>query len=291
MEIEVVPRIATSKLFEGKVKETRIVPIADIQYGAQGTDIDLLKEKIDLALKEDAYFLGLGDYVDVASPGQRRTLAEVHLYDSTREFMDDRAQENIKGLMGILGKTKGRWLGLLRGHHYWSFADGTTSDTRLANALNAKFLGDCAAVLLRYRFGSKGHASYATAKIWCHHGVGGGQTSAAPLNRLEHVIKVFQADAYLMAHHHKIGATKVPFIDYEIIGRDRIRFTTKNRVLAAVGSFLKGYELGSTDPAGNPAGGYVEKRMLTPTALGSTMLLVRPTFKNGYVSVEVDIVF
>ena len=291
MEIEVVPRVATSRLFEGKTKETRIVPIADIQFGAQGTDINLLKEKIDLALKQGALFLGLGDYVDVASPGQRRSLAEIHLYDSTREFMDDQAERNIQGLMGILAKTKGRWLGLLRGHHYWDFADGTTSDTRLATALDTKFLGDCAAILLRYRSGKTGHATYATAKIWCHHGTGGGQTSAAPLNRLEHVIKVFQADAYLMAHQHRIGATKVPFIDYEVIGKDRIRFTTRNRVLAAVGSFLKGYELGSKDPAGHPAGSYVEKRMLTPTALGCTMLLIRPKFKAGYGSVEVDIVF
>lgn len=290
MEIEeVTPLVAASKLFDGE-KEVRIVPMADIQYGAQGCDVDLLQEKIAWAIKQDAYFLGLGDYVDVASPGQRKQMASVHLYDSTREFMDDQADKHIKGLMGILGKTKGRWLGLLRGHHYWEFADGTTSDTRLANALGAKFLGDCAAVLLRFKLRTmKGTST--SAKIWCHHGVGSGLTSAAALNRLEHVTKVFSADIYLMAHQHRLGAVKIPFIDYEITHTGRIRWTTRNRVLAAVGSFLKGYELGSRDPAGNPAGGYVEKRMLTPTSLGCTMLLLRPKVREGYPNIDVDILF
>ena len=291
MEIkEVVPTVAASKLFNGK-QEVRIVPIADIQYGAQGCDVDLLRRKVKWAMGEGAYFLGLGDYTDVASPGQRKQLSQVNLYDSTREFMDDQADRHIKGLMGILGPTKGRWLGMLRGHHYWPFADGTTSDTRLANALGTTFLGDCAAILLRFNNIRTTQGSSITAKIWCHHGVGSGLTAGAALNRLEHIIKVFSADAYLMAHQHRLAATKIPWIDYDTTSAGDIRWNTRERVLAAVGSFLKGYELGSVDPAGNPAGGYVEKKMLTPTALGCTMLLVRPRILRGYARVEVDILF
>ncbi|GAG50230.1 unnamed protein product, partial [marine sediment metagenome] len=79
MEIkEVVPKAAASKLFNGK-QEVRIVPIADIQYGAQGCDVDLLKEKVKWAMGEGAYFLGLGDYTDVASPGQRKQLSQINL--------------------------------------------------------------------------------------------------------------------------------------------------------------------------------------------------------------------
>ena len=60
MEIkEIVPKVAASKIFEGK-QEVRIVPIADIQYGAQGCDVDLLKKKVKWAMAEGAYFLGLG---------------------------------------------------------------------------------------------------------------------------------------------------------------------------------------------------------------------------------------
>ena len=62
-------------------------------------------------------------------------------------------------------------------------------------------------------------------------------------------------------------------------------------MLAVVGSFLKGYELGSTDPAGNPAGAYPEKKMLTPSALGCTMLLIRSKTVQGYAKAEVDIMF
>ena len=286
MELESwTPRKVASFDLDGK-KPLLIMPLADIQYGAQGCNTELLKESVKKGMKMGAWFLGLGDYVDVASPGQRTRLASLSLYDSTREFMDAQADKNVKGVMGILGQTKGRWLGMLRGHHYWPYSDGTTSDTRLANALNAKFLGDCAAILIRLGLGAKGHRHYTTCKIWCHHGTGGGQTAGAPLNKLEHALKVFAADIYLMAHQHKLATTKLPWVDYNIVGKNRIRMTDKNRLLACVGSFLKGYEHGSTDPAGNPAGSYVEKGMMTPTTLGCPLISIEPKHCAGFVDFE-----
>jgi hypothetical protein len=288
MELTLWPAEAASHYTDTK-EPFLIVPIADIQYGAQGCNVELLRETIEKATKMGAWFLGLGDYVDVASPSQRKGLASLKMYDSTRDFMDDQADANVKGLMAILGRTKGRWLGMLRGHHYWPYSDGTTSDTRLANALNAKFLGDCAAILIRFGFGTKGHMHYETAKIWCHHGAGGGQTAGAPLNKLEHALKVFSGDIYLMAHQHKLATTKLPWVDYNIMGRDKIRMTKKDRILACVGSFLKGYEHGSTDPAGFPAGSYVEKGMLTPTTLGCPTIIIESKDHQGYGKLKMDI--
>ena len=289
MELESwTPRNAASFDLDGK-KPLIIMPFADIQYGAQGCNKELLKEFVEKGMDLGAWFLSLGDTVDVASPGQRARLASLNLYDSTREFMDDQADKNVKGAMGILGPTKGHWLGMLRGHHYWPYSDGTTSDTRLANALNAKFLGDCAAILIRLGLGRPGHRHYRTCKIWTHHGMGGGQTAGAPLNRLEHVLKVFTADIYLMAHQHKLAATKVPQVDYEIVGKNRIRMTNRDRILACVGSFLKGYEHGSTDPSGNPAGSYVEKGMLTPTTLGCPTIYIEARDGGGYPEFRADI--
>lgn len=273
------------------MSEVRILPIGDIQFGAQGCDLERLKAHIDWGMQNDCYFLGMGDYLDVASPSNRRMLSQVTLYDSVREMMDNKMEDELKNLLRILLSTKGRWLGLVSGHHYWEFGDGTTTDTRLAQALDTKYMGDGAAVsILRFQYaGKKGRKNAALAKIWYHHGVGSGQTAGAPLNRLEHIAKTFYADIYLMAHHHRKVSTKMPFIDYEAGPKGAITFTSRNRILACTGGFLKGYDLETKNPLGQPAAGYVEKAMLTPTALGGVMLSIRPRIRSGRVLVDVDI--
>ena len=290
MEIEVFqPKVVASWALP--MNEVRILPIGDIQYGAQGCDLDRLKAHVDWGMQNDCHFIGMGDYLDVASPSNRRMLSQVTLYDSVREMMDNKMEDELKELLRILGPTKGRWLGLVTGHHLWPFGDGTTTDTRLAQALDTKYMGDGAAVsILRFQYaGKKGKKNSALAKIWYHHGVGSGQTAGAPLNRLEHVAKTFYADIYLMAHHHRKVSTKMPFIDYELGPRGAIQLINRNRILACTGGFLKGYEAGTTNPLGHPAAGYVEKAMLTPTALGGVMLSIRPRMRTGRILVDVDI--
>jgi hypothetical protein len=272
--------------------EVRILPLSDIQYGAQGCDVDRLKRHVDWGLQNDCHFIGLGDYLDVASPSNRRMLREITLYDSVREMMDNKMDDELKKLLRILEPTKGRWLGLVSGHHLWEFADGTTTDTRLAAALDTHYMGDGAAVsILQFKHQHAGtkRTRNGTAKIWFHHGQGGGQTAGSPLNRLEHIAKTFYADVYLMAHQHRKVSTKMPFIDYEAGPRGGIHFTSRNRILACTGGFLKGYEMGTTNPFGHPASSYVEKAMMTPTALGGVLVFVRPRILSGRVTIDVDI--
>ncbi len=291
MEIQAFqPKVVAS--WSLPMNEVRILPIGDIQYGAQGCDIDRLKRHIDWGMENDCYFIGLGDYLDVASPSNRRMLQEVKLYDSVRKMMDEKMKSELKALLRILGPTKGRWLGLVSGHHYWEFGDGTTTDTMLARALDTKYMGDGAAVSILqfvYRSQSRKNRTTGTAKIWYHHGRGSGQTAGAPLNKLEHIAKTFNADIYLMGHQHRKVSTKMPFIDYEVGAKGVITFTSRNRILACTGGFLKGYELETTNPHGTPAAGYVEQAMMTPTALGGVLIFVRPRILHGRLLVDMDI--
>jgi len=291
MEIQAFqPKVVAS--WSLPMNEVRILPIGDIQYGAQGCDIDRLKRHIDWGMEHDCYFIGLGDYLDVASPSNRRMLQEVALYDSVREMMDNKMEDELKTLLRILGPTKGRWLGLVSGHHFWPFGDGSTTDTRLAQALDTKYMGDGAAVSILqfvYRSQSRKNRTTGTAKIWYHHGAGSGQTAGAPLNKLEHIAKVFNADIYFMGHQPRKVATKIPFIDYEVGPKGVITFTSRNRILACTGGFLKGYEMGTKNPLGQPAAGYAEKAMMVPTALGGVLAFIRPRILRGRLLVDLDI--
>ena len=271
------------------MKEVRIMPISDIQYGAQGCDVDRLKRHIKWGVDNDFYFIGLGDYLDVMSPSNRRKWVEAGFYDSVKEAMDDKIGESLKELQRVLKPSIGRWLGMLTGHHMYEFGDGTTSDTRLASFLQTKFMGDGAAVSILQFKHPTAHLNRALAKIWFHHGRGSSRIAGGSLRMLDYISNSFFADVYLMGHQHKKETAKKPWIDYDVGPNGEIHWRARNRVLATTGGFLKGYEMNTHDPKGLPAASYVEKAMLTPTALGGVTIYIRPKVVNGRVVMDIDI--
>jgi len=256
--------------------ETLLLPIGDVQYAGGGKNdpcaVDRLKRWIEEGLKHpNVYFLGLGDYIDVASPSNRARITEARLYDSVRDMMEDAAAGLVAGFLDIMKGTEGRWLGLLEGHHYFEFEDGTTTDTRIAQALKAPFLGDSAMIKLLF---ADGKAIRTSSVIWCHHGVGGGLLTSAPLNRLEHVLKSFDADIYLIGHHHKKVAAPMDRV-YVRWDKRPPKLEHKTAILACTGGWIRSYLQGH-QRAGRAQGIYVEQKMLSPTALGGIKLWLRP---------------
>ena len=281
------------------MQEMRLMPIGDIQYGAQGCDVERLKAHLKWGMEQNCYFIGMGDYVDQMSPSNRKAYSSImaSLYDSAREAVDEGIEAKRKELEKILAPTKGRWLGLIQGHHQWVFASGDTTDSRLAGFLGCPLLGDCAMVVLRMeslRRGKGGRSGtgsklHVPVKIWAHHGQGSGQTAAAALTKLEHAAKRFFADIYLMGHYHTKPAVPVPWIDFDVDAKGRVRFNSRNRYLVATGGFLKGYEEGTKNAMGLPTGSYIEKAMLAPVTLGGPVIYIRPRERSGRPSVDINV--
>lgn len=254
-------------------QETWVVPISDLQYGAEGCDIEKFKRHIDWAMKYDhTYFIGLGDIVDVASPSGRQKLQNAGLYDSVRDMLDDGAQEHLEVVKKILDGTQDRWLGVHEGHHFWEFeADGSTTDTRLAEFLRAPFLGTCAITQIKFK---GAHRKSPPCQIWSHHGTGSGATMAAPMNKLEKMMSRFPTvDIFLLAHYtRKVGYPVDALVP--VFGKYP-RLKAKRRILACTGGFYKGYIVGSKRK-GRAMGGYVEQGMMPPTNLGGVIIKIRP---------------
>lgn len=269
--------------------ETLLVPLGDIQLGAGGKeagecDTDLLKRTIAWGMEHNAYFLGMGDYVDVASPSNRKALQSARLYDSVLSTLEEAAEEHLQQFLGLVSGTEGRWLGLLEGHHYYSFQDGTTSDTRIASALKTSFLGTCAFVRLRFPRPS-GHG-FLPLTIWCHHGQGGGIKVSAPLNKLENLVHSFDADIYLIGHQHKVVAAPIQQIYMTRSAKPELRHHV--RYMACTGSYLRGYQESSRQGA-TPRGNYVERAMLAPVALGSVAFHLQPVHRDHEDVVQVKV--
>lgn len=279
------------------MEETFILPVGDVQLDPvvkdkpRNADVKRFKNYIQWGIDHNAYFIGMGDYVDVMSPSNREKYQSSGFYDTVQDALEAKAEETEEELLDILLPTKGRWLGLLEGHHFFPHADGTTTDTRLAAELDCAFLGTSA--MVEVRFQPKGKHASPSFTIWAHHGRAGGRLLSTPINQLENVMKSFDADVYLVGHHHKKVAGKYPLVKAQFAekGGKKHHLVHKNRILACTGSFLKGYQESSTRQ-GRAQGGYVEKGMMNPVALGGVVLAARPRYEDSarVATVDLDII-
>ncbi|KKM74107.1 hypothetical protein LCGC14_1403780 [marine sediment metagenome] len=267
--------------------ETLIMPVGDIQYGAQGVDLDKLKRHMEWGMKQDAYFVGMGDYVDVASPSNRRAIQLAGFYDSVTDAMGEIAVVHLERVMDALKGTEDRWFGLIEGHHYFQFEDGRTSDTILAEKLRTPFLGTCAIVNLKFRDDAVKGRHTINCQMWVHHGAGSGATMAAPLNKLEKMMSRFPTvDIFLLGHYsRKVGYPVDALVP--VFGKHP-RLRAKRRILACTGGFMKGYTVGS-QRGGRPQGSYVEKAMMSPTNLGGVLIKVRPVHTENEDRLDMNI--
>lgn len=274
-------------------QETLLIPLGDIQLDPRRrgqprrAHIGRLRQVVEWGTEHGAYFIGMGDYVDAMSPSNRDSVKAAKMYDSVRDALEEQAEETQEELHELLAPTVGRWLGLVSGHHFWPYEDGSTTDTRLAEYLGCPYLGDTGYVYCRMEPLYQHHRA-PTFKVWAWHGQGGGATIASPMNKLEKKIADFEADVYLMGHYHRALAVKKPRLD--IIGGDRgstPEVVHRDRMLVVTGSFMRGYLQGSL-AEGRAGGSYVEKAGLPPASLGNIVVMCRPRLAGGYVDVDFD---
>ena len=283
MEIAEI-EVSTAKSLTLPFQEVQVMPIGDVQIGSGDVDIERLRKQIEWANEQTAsggppvYFVGMGDYIDLLSPSNRAAWRATRLYDSAQQAMNDKAEEYVRQFLEAVEGTAGRWLGLLHGHHYFAFEDGTTSDTRIAQALKAPYLGTCAFIRLKFDNRVPGATRKSTHRmtctLWVHHGEGNGLMPHTPLNKLYHVSQSFEADVYLIGHQTKKPAVKIPRLELNSAGQ----LIAKTKIMAGTGGFSKGYNVGSraTGNPNLPQGGYVEQGMMNPVSLGSPLIKIRP---------------
>jgi hypothetical protein len=280
--IQYKPKLNKESIFFPEQKEVVLMPVGDIQYGPH-SDNDRLARHVEWGVKKGAYFIGMGDMVDPMSPSERRLWKSMmeNLHDSTTIALMEMLEKKEKELEEILAPTRGRWVGLLRGHHYMPYEDGTTSDSRLAKFLGCPELGHQALVTLDLGKGAR-------CIISAHHGAGSSGLAGGPLSRIQKQTMGIYADIYLVGHTHTKSAAPVPFMRYEVddVG---IQDFSVNRYLVSTGSFLKGFIPGSRDLGGHPCGTYVEKGMMNPVTLGAPVIYIRPRMRNGRSAPDINV--
>lgn len=251
-----------------------LMPLGDIQYAGENRHVALgmLKRHVQWGVDQGAYFLGMGDYIDFASPSNRQRLSQAALYDTANTVIGAKADELVEELYEeALKPSRGRWLGLLEGHHFYQHPSGITTDQKLAGMLKAKFLGTSACIRLQFNRGGSSHPYV----IWCHHGTGGGATAAAVLNKLQRMSQGFAADLFLMGHLPRKVNEPMDYLVPVYPNRGTPHLAHRTKIFAGTGGFMKSWVPQSTQ-GGIPRGGYAEQKMLPPAALGGILVRIRP---------------
>lgn len=266
-----------------------IIPFGDVHRSTKRCCEDkwlefLWNVKNRIAMGENIYLLGMGDYDDFLSAGERIKIQNADLHETTEEKIDEVLDRHVDILCRELDFAKGRIIGLIEGNHYGRFFQtGITTTQKMCEKLKCAYLGGSS--FIRIQICLDKHKRMAV-DIFAHHGLGGGVTGGASINTVERMANVAEADIYLMAHDHKKWGFKSSRL--RLTHGSGITVQDRQLIFGRTGSFLKAYEPNTY--------GYVSDKCMRPSDIGhiEIMLLPRIThyakdnYKN-YCKVEMDI--
>jgi hypothetical protein len=245
-----------------------LIPFGDMHRFARNCHEEKWFEWIEWAKrKERCYFLGMGDYDDLASASERDILSNPKLHDETKNTIDAIFRGRTEKLAKELSFMGDRLIGLLNGNHYGVLPSGITTDELLCEKLQTKFLG--ANCFLRLSFDMVGakHESTRAIDIFAHHGRGAARTGGGSLRSVEQMADVATADIYLMGHDHQKTAYLKSKLELPAAGKV-LRLHDRKILFARTGSFLTGYK--------ENVGSYVVDKLLPPSDLGTIKIELTP---------------
>lgn len=265
--------------------------IGDWQIGSRSTIEELIDMHIDDILFDaktrDSGVALLGDLGDEDRPTTR--VMRAHIAAERDEVVDRDAKKHVTWLKhAILPRlerlhmgTKFGIMGAVAGHHWTMLPEGISDVEWMLRELEKKtgkrcpYMGEMSGWLdLRFRMAKKSKSATSPASvrklIHIQHGVGGGQTKSASLNKLDRTTQGFIADGYMRAHDCQLVASKFSQL-YPCESkmnpkhpelRPEPKIMAKSIAVLNTGSATQGYEITKKKPA------YPEQGMMRPTEMG-----------------------
>lgn len=255
--------------FEMYGQEIGLLPFSDVHYGAYNHDANnwqrMLNKVKDLSKQMPIYFLGGGDYIDLASTSERKIFGDDKIHDTSRDTLDGLAYKITEEYIEQIKFMKGRTIGMIEGNHHYRYNSGQTNTMQMCQALECKYLGGISIIRLVFEY-QKGNGAV-SLDLYNHHTAGskgGGRREGASLNNLENMMHVVDADIYLAGHDHKfnLALPSTVYLDHQMNIKER------ERMLVRTGSFQKGWMPDHS--------GYVPTFNGRPNYLGCPLIVLTP---------------
>lgn len=248
-----------------------ILPFGDVHRSAPLCHVEKWHEFLSWAkTKKNSLFLGMGDYDDLMSAGERSILDRAELHDSSKDTIESMYKFHTEKLAKEMEFMKGKLIGLVEGNHFAVLKNGMTTTQYLCQLLDCKYLG--ASAFVRVAFVYRDTRESKSIDIWAHHGKGAARLIGGSLNRVQQMAEAANADVYCMGHDHKKSAGTCSKLFLSGQGKN-MRLRHKKQLFIRTGSFLKGYEPGQVS--------YVVDCAMNPTDLGVVKIEITPRKSNG----------
>lgn len=261
----------THKVKLKKDKSLFIVPFGEVQSEEEYPRLKKLVEWLGKRKEEgnSIVLLGMGDYFESPSPSDRAAINGAKrgfgFYEElARDIMRIYEKRTIE-IGNILKPLTGNIAGLLRGHHWLSFAQNVRADLPadtnrlLAQLLECPYFGSTVQLTVL--------VNEIPFRIFASHGYGSARTPGARLaKRLRMREVVLDAHWYVMGHDND----KVVYPTEALVGREYLK-----QYFSGSGSFQRSYNFDKHE------GSYAEDLLLPPSALGVVIAKVDIKEKHG----------
>ncbi len=239
--------VKTTAQIEMDGNVVRITPISDPHDGNNNFKINKFIRTVEVIAKDKHhYWFGLGDWFDCI------------LLPDKRASKDDKSQtifRECRKIMEIISPIRGKCLGMADGNHEIKLRNiGVGSPVEdICDRWDIPFLGYSGFIKVKppRRFHNR------PIIIYYHHGASAGRKTGGSVNRVEELAQHWNADAYCVAHSHKLFATAQAFIDWH---------GSHDKVFCNTGGFLE------TCSIDKESIGYGEIAQYPPQRLGTVTI-------------------
>jgi predicted phosphodiesterase len=225
---------------------------------------------------KDAWFFGMGDYLDSTSTSERECLGHISpkMHETFRNDIMALQLAKCELFAKEIQFMRGRIVGMLNGNHYFQFNSGINSDQKICELIGAQYLGVCSFVRLFFEStGGRNHAR----DIFAHHGAGAARLFGGSFNRVQQMAEGAEADIYAMGHDHKrIASPGQPRLFLQNNSRSGLKVEQREPVVIRSGSYLASYEPGVVN--------YNVDACRTPASLGHVEVII--TIRSEPSSIE-----
>lgn len=257
----------------GYSKPFRLVFFGDVHRDSPNHAAAKWREFLDYARKlKDAWFFGMGDYLDSTSTSERECLGNISakMHETLRNDIIALQLAKCELVAKELSFMKGRLIGMLNGNHYFDFPSGINSDQKICELLGAKYLGVCSLVRLYFDAQGRRHSR----DIFAHHGMGAARLFGGSFNRVQQMAEGVEADIYAMGHDHKrIASPGQPRLFLRHDSNTGLNVEYREPVVLRTGSYLASYEDGVVN--------YNVDSCRSPASLGHVEVIVTISSKNN----------
>ena len=253
-------------------KPVVIRPFGDVHRDSPNCDVDRWREWLKYCEKTDTpqtFYIGMGDYLDFASEGERTKLKSDKIHGSTIDRFERAIKRDVADLASELSFMSGRLLGLIGGNHEWDFEDGTNATQLLGKHLGCKYLGWLAYVRLSLTNKTTAdNQRKGSLDLFVSHGRASGKLAGSPINSVDDMRRICNsADFYGMGHDHQKMVKEETSLHFPTSKCSDLIMTQRQQYLFRSGAFLRSYMPNSKS--------YAISALYRPSSLGTVEFEVR----------------